>query len=247
MIVQNDEDEGSMADSAALADEVRDRLIATPEVILEDRDLMKALIAANETAMGTNIVDLRGIAMERLEARLDRLEDTHRSVIAAAYENLAGTNQIHRAILKMLEPAEFEAFLTNLGSEVSAILRVDAIRLVLESQHAGEEQAAVAKAGTGPVRDHTRFRRKLHDPGGAGSARAVVLRRTGEDATRVYGEQAAWIRSEAAMRLDFGQGRLPGLLVMGSEDAHQFRANQGTDLLGFFAGVFERMMRRWLG
>lgn len=48
------------------------------------------------------------------------------------------------------------------------------------------------------------------------------------------------------MRLDFGKGRLPGLLVLGAEDPHQFRASQGTDLLGFFAGVFERTMRRWL-
>ena len=78
-----------MTDNAALAEGIRDTLISKPEVILEDRDLMKALIAANERAMGANIVDLRGIAMERLEARLDRLEDTHRSVIAAAYENLA--------------------------------------------------------------------------------------------------------------------------------------------------------------
>ena len=73
-----------MADTASIAADLRDRLIAEPEVILEDRDLMRALIAANERAMGANIVDLRGIAMERLEARLDRLEDTHRSVIAAA-------------------------------------------------------------------------------------------------------------------------------------------------------------------
>jgi len=80
--------------------DLRDRIIAEPEVILEDRDLMRALIAANERAMGTNVVDLRGIGMERLEARLERLEDTHRSVIAAAYENLAGTNQVHRAICR---------------------------------------------------------------------------------------------------------------------------------------------------
>ena len=73
-----------MAETAIIADELRDKLLAEPEVILEDRDLMRALIAANERAMGANIVDLRGIAMERLEARLDRLEDTHRSVIAAA-------------------------------------------------------------------------------------------------------------------------------------------------------------------
>jgi hypothetical protein len=69
--------------------DLRDRILAEPEGILEDSDVMNALIGANERAMGSNIVDLRGIAMERLEARLDRLEDTHRTVIAAAYENLA--------------------------------------------------------------------------------------------------------------------------------------------------------------
>ena len=54
---------------------VRDKIISDPEVILEDQDLMKALVAANEQSMGANIVDLRGIAMERLASRLDRLED----------------------------------------------------------------------------------------------------------------------------------------------------------------------------
>jgi uncharacterized protein YigA (DUF484 family) len=39
---------------------------------------------------------------------------------------------------------------------------------------------------------------------------------------------------------------LPGMLVFGAEDPHQFTPQQGTDLLTFFAGVFERVMRRWL-
>ncbi len=90
-------------------DSLREKIISQPDVILDDRDLMRALIAANEKTMGGNIVDLRGIAMERLEARLDRLEDTHRSVIAAAYDNLAGTNQVHRAILRMLDPFKFSS------------------------------------------------------------------------------------------------------------------------------------------
>ncbi|MEO1798469.1 MAG: DUF484 family protein, partial [Pseudomonadota bacterium] len=34
--------------------------------------------------------------------------------------------------------------------------------------------------------------------------------------------------------------------VMGSEDPHLFSPNQGTDLLEFFGGIFERTMRRWL-
>lgn len=89
--------------SPRIDDDLREKIMTRPDVILEDQDLMRALIAANERAMGGNIVDLRGIAMDRLESRLDRLEDTHRSVIAAAYENLAGTNQVHRAILRMLD------------------------------------------------------------------------------------------------------------------------------------------------
>jgi len=232
-------------DTAALADDLRERLIETPEMILEDRDLMRALIAANERAMGANIVDLRGIAMERLEARLDRLEDTHRSVIAAAYENLAGTNQIHRAVLKMLEPANFEEFLTNMGTEVAGILRVEAVRLALETHDdaAGSDDPAVRRLGTvlsvTPVGFVDRY---MEGQGG----RTVILRRSGPETAALYGPAAEVVRSEAAMRLDLGPGRLPGMLALGSSDAHQFRTNQGTDLLAFFAGAFERAMRRWL-
>ena len=113
--------------------DMRDRIIAAPETLLDDPDVMNALIGANERAMGSNIVDLRGIAMERMEDRLGRLEDTHRSVIAAAYENLAGTNQVHRAILQLLDPLSFEDFLKTLNTEVAQTLRVDCVRLVLES------------------------------------------------------------------------------------------------------------------
>lgn len=225
--------------------DLRDRIIAAPEVILEDRDVMRALIAANERAMGNNIVDLRGIAMERLEARLDRLEDTHRSVIAAAYENLAGTNQVHRALLQMLDPLSFEEFLKSLGGEVAQTLRVDCLRLVLESVQDGDDPAlrrlgdVLFVAGPGFVADYVAGGRNV-------SLRPVTLRQTIPASDQIYGEKAGWIRSEALLRLDFGKGRLPGLLVLGAEDPHQFKPTQGTDLLGFFAGVFERTMRRWL-
>lgn len=229
----------------AFAPELREKIISDPDVILEDRDLMRALITANERAMGANIVDLRGVAMERLERRLDRLEDTHRSVIAAAYENLAGTNQVHRAVLRMLEPTEFEAFLQNLSAEVSEILRVDSVRLVLETL-CTEEEPALRRLGDVLCVAEPGFIHEYMRAGRGGQARPVVLRQTLPQSEAIYGEAAGWIRSEALMRLDLGEGRLPGLLVFGAEDPHQFKASQGTDLLGFFAGVFERAMRRWL-
>jgi len=225
----------------------RDRAIADPELILEDRDLMRALIAANDRQMGGNIVDMRGIAMDRLQNRLDRLEDTHRSVIAAAYENLAGTNQIHRSIIRMHDAKDFTEFLTALGTDIAGILRVDRVRLVLESVEATETSAPKVQkledvltiVAPGFVKDYVTGGRDV-------PRRQVTLRQVGGDAGRIFGEASRWIRSEACLTLDLGAGRLPGLLVLGAEDPHQFRPSQGTDLLTFFTNVFERMMRDWL-
>jgi uncharacterized protein YigA (DUF484 family) len=52
--------------------------------------------------------------------------------------------------------------------------------------------------------------------------------------------------SEACLQLDFGAGTLPGLLILAAKDAEQFSPAQGTDLLTFFATIFERALRRWL-
>ncbi|MBU2959561.1 DUF484 family protein [Citreicella sp. C3M06] len=226
-------------------DSLREEIILRPDMILDDRDLMQALIAANERAMGGNIVDLRGIAMERLEARLDRLEDTHRGVIAAAYENLAGTNQIHRAVLRMLDPLEFEPFLRDLGGEVADILRVDRVRLLLESAQ-NDSDPAIRRLGEVLSVAEPGFIESYVSDGRGAPRRPVVLRQLAEGDPAIFGDAAAWVRSEACLRLDFGAGRLPGLLVLGSEDPHMFTPQQGTDLLAFFAGVFERAMRRWL-
>ena len=227
---------------AVIHGDLRARIISDPDVILSDRALMQALVLASDSAVGDNVVDLRGVAMERLESRLDRLEETHRSVIAAAYDNLAGTNQVHRAILKMLDPTEFEAFLTGLGTDVADILRVDSIRLVLETQSSKTDECltrvgeVLRTAPEGFVEGYVTRGRPL-------PVRQVTLRQTGPAEERMHGD---WVRSEACLHLDFGEGRLPGMLVMGSEDPHQFLPNHGTDLLGFMASVFERSMRRWL-
>ncbi len=244
------EKESSMSPTPKLAqpkidDELREAIILRPDLILDDSDVMQALIAANERAMGGNIVDLRGIAMERLETRLDRLEDTHRSVIAAAYENLAGTNQIHRAILRMLDPVEFESFLRDLGGDVADILRVDAVRLVLESVQ-NDNDPAVKRLGDVLSVAEPGFIDDYLTQGRGGTVRQVTLRQVQNASEQVFGANHIWIGSEACLKLDFGEGRLPGMLVIGAEDPHMFGPQHGTDLLAFFTGVFERAMRRWL-
>jgi uncharacterized protein len=225
--------------------DTRDRILSAPETLLEDSAVMNALIAANERAMGANVIDLRGIAMERLESRLDRLEDTHRTVIAAAYENLAGTNQVHRAVLQILDATTFEAFLTSLNAHIGPTLRVECVKLVLESVQP-ETAAALRRISDVVHVAEAGFVSDYLTSGRNGPGKTVVLRQVLPAEDSLYGDKAGFIRSEALMRLDLGTGRLPGLLVLGAEDPHQFKPNHGTDLLAFLAGVFERAMRRWL-
>lgn len=227
--------------AAAIADDLRSRILEEPDVILEDPDVMRALIAANERALGGNIVDLRGVAMERLESRLQRLEETHKSVIAAAYENLSGMNQVHRAIMAFLEPLEFEEFLSCLAGDVAEILRVGQVRLVLESHEAGQVAELPNRVLTIVPPGFT-----AEYAGQGRPARQVTLRRSDGNAAMVFGDGAEWVRSEACILLDFSGGRLPGMLAFGSDDPHHFTPNQGTDLLSFMGSVFERAMRRWL-
>lgn len=234
-----------MRDAAEKLHDLKDQIMAEPDVILEDREVMRALVAADERRMGTNIVDLRGIAMEKLEARLDRLEDTHRSVIAAAYENLAGTNQIHRAVLSVLEPVDFTAFMRNLGGEVADLLHVDAVRLVLESHEAEPDPVLAQLDEVLKVVDFGGIDRMTGSPINM-PARKVTLQSASPETAILYGAAAPHIGSEALLKLDFGEARLPGLLALGSEDPEHFRPNQGTDLLTFFAGVVERSILRWI-
>lgn len=230
----------------AMDAEARERIMADPEVLLDDADVMRALARASARAMGPNVVDMRGLAMDRLEARLARLEETHRSVIAAAYDNIAGTNQVHRAVLRLVQAASFEDLAADLEDGVGGALGLGTIRLVLEE--GGEaERAAVHRHG-GVVRIEEAGFVSGYLGAQRGGPRKVTLRRLRADDSLhggpLHGGQA---ESEACLLLDLGPDRPAGLLVLGSPNPQQFAPPQGTDLLAFFAAAFERTLRRVLG
>ncbi|WP_045391391.1 DUF484 family protein [Falsirhodobacter sp. alg1] len=220
--------------------EWRAHILSQPELVLEDADVMRALIAAGDAQRGHNVIDLRGAAMQRLTSELDTLQDTHRHVIAAAYENVAGTAQIHRAILQLLDPPSFPALLTTLEHDMAQTLRVDSLRLVLETSEDEPDPAldkfdnVLCTAPAGFIADY------------AGREGPVILRPASGGVETIYGDRTRWIKSEALLLLDLGQGRLPGMLALGAADEGQFHSGQGSELLTFFTGVFQRVMRRWL-
>ena len=236
-----------MSEAEALALDLKARILDDPGLILDDAELMRALVKADRRSAGRNIVDLRGVLVERLEERLEDLEYTHREVLAAAYDNVSGTSQIHRACLALLDCADLRGFLVVLSQDVAPMLSVDLVRLGLETEGAeagepiepetyGGALIALPEGGA----DHYMTQGRQIGP------REVSLRELAKASPDIYGEHAPRIRSEAAMRLDLGPGRAGAILAFGSFERERFAADQGTDLLAFFAGVVQRCLRTWL-
>lgn len=233
------EGEGTSIDAG-----VRARLMAQPDLILGDRDLMRALIGAREAEVGENVIDIRGRAMEALEARLSRLESAHENVIAAAYDNQAGMQTIHRAIVSLLEPDDFSGFLDNLTTTVAPILRVETLRLVMES--ASDDTPPAAPEGALAMVSPGTVARMIAAGRRAPRGNDIILRRASVETAVTHGTAAGVIRSEALLPLDLGAGRWPALLLMGSNDPARFTPTQGTDLLRFFSQVFRLVLMGWL-
>lgn len=236
-----------MDNQSAAQPDLRQQILDDPDVVLKDQDVIRALVSQG-AAEGRNIVDLRGVLVERLEHRLERLADTHRDVVAAAYENLAGTQQVHRAVLAIISPLTFDGFLDAMANTVPEILSLDAIRICLEGE------GTVAGQPLGPEGDLHNAMIGLPLGGcraycGETEDRAfgpVILRKSTRAAPLIFGTEASQVGSEAVLKLDLGPDRTPAMVAMGGRDPGRFHAQQGTDLLAFFGLSAAATLRRWL-
>jgi uncharacterized protein YigA (DUF484 family) len=233
-------------DAALDAAALRAAVVARPGLILDDAEVMRALIEADGLP-GRNVVDLRGALVKRLETRLARLEETHRSVIAAAYENLAGVSQVHRAALALLDAADLAGFVAALTEDAPRILSLDVVRLAVECEADLPDRLARLPA---PLSDHVvalppegvSAYLALGEAGGRGG---VWLRAAPPEAELLYGDEAGAAGSEAVAPLDLGDG-VRGLVAFAAADPRRFSPDHGVDLVAFLGAVVERGLRRWL-
>ncbi|MDB4115507.1 DUF484 family protein [Planktomarina sp.] len=217
---------------------LRETIINNPELVLNDTAIMQSLVSANDKKRGGNIIDLRGAAMKSLENKLGNLESTHKSVIAAAYDNLAGTKQINRAVLKILEPNNFESFIDVCAGDMVKIMQIDFACLILETNQKNVDPK-FSILGNYLIHAPSGFIKKYMYLDGTSNKVKVKLRRLNTPNQFVFSKASYKIGSEACLALDFGTDTPPGLLILGAKDPKQFSSTQGTDLLNFFAKAYE--------
>ncbi|WP_108501927.1 DUF484 family protein [Paracoccus indicus] len=219
--------------SDGLEQDIRDRLLASPQDLLADRDVMRALVATHEAETGDNVIDIRGRAMQALEARLNRLEATHESVIAAAYDNQSGVAIVHRAVLALMESDDMADLIGRLQSDIAPLLRIETLRLVVEGTGGPQWPEDTLITPEGAIDSIIQAGRRTPRGDDIVLRPALVLTRP------LHGRT---VGSEALLPLDLGAGMPRAILLMGSADASRFMPAHGTDLLRFFAQVFRMVL-----
>ncbi|MCY4304127.1 MAG: DUF484 family protein [Aestuariivita sp.] len=232
-----------MSSTTTIDQNFRNTIISNANLILEDKEIMEALLTIQEGTKSSKVIDLRKVVMQRLEKRYDELESTYKKVITTTYENIISTHQVNQAVLAIIEAYDFNSFLKILAGSVFDILNIDFLSLILESSN------ELSKFETPENLLHVKppgFVKNYLGNQNSDALKTVTLRQLQSPRVEVYGAITGRIYSEACLILCLKSSLPPGLLIMGSSNAKQFSAQQGTDLLALVAGVCERMIRHWL-
>ena len=228
-------------------DQLREEILAKAHEILNDETLLRALIEASDKNLGSKIVDLRSVAMQKMDGELKKLKRSNQQVIATAYENLVGMKQVHQVVLNSLEQNNFDEFITKLDTEACNILRVDCIKIGLET-HSSLQNNEKYDSKLSKLLDlyPVNFVDTYISQGENNNTDDVILRPTPKGSEQLYGKVSKNLKSEGCIKLRIGNKKIIGILALASKEREKFTAQQGVELLKFMGSVFERRISHWL-
>ena len=230
-----------------MEDQLGEEILVKAHEILNDETLLRALIEASDKNLGSKIVDLRSVAMQKMDGELKKLKRSNQQVIATAYENLVGMKQVHQVVLKSLEQNNFDEFITNLDTEACNILRVDCIKIGLET-HSSLQNNEKYDSKLSKLLDlyPVNFVDTYISQGENNNIDDVILRPTPKGSEQLYGKISKSLKSEGCIKLRIGNKKIIGILALASKEREKFTAQQGVELLKFMGSVFERRISHWL-
>lgn len=238
-------DDAVLKESAAprprvTAQQVIDYLRRHPDFLLRHAALLDTQVAPARqlgVEQGDRVLDLQHFMVERLRRDIARLRADQDDLLANSRDNLSTQERVHRAVLALLAAESFEHLIEAVTTDLAVWLDVDVATLCVEAAddtipRARIEGVQVLAPGTIDA---------LLEPG-----REIVLRDDVQGEAEIFGGAAALVRSDALIRLGFGEEKPIGMLAFGTRHPGFFNPGQGTELLSFLARILEHCVRAWL-
>ncbi|HWA43735.1 MAG TPA: DUF484 family protein [Hypericibacter adhaerens] len=227
---------GGTRSARVTAAEVMEYLQRHPEFLSQHPDLLDSLKLPGRHD-GEGVVDLQQFMVERLRREVQRLRGDQDDLLSNSRDNLATQTRVHRAALALLEARSLTNLVEIVTTDLAVILDVDVVTLCLERSEGFTEPSRMEGV-------------QLLDRGAVdaliGREHEVLLRDEVAGDPLLFGGGAGLVRSDALIRLKFGDGMPQGLMAFGTRHPGYFDSGQGTELLSFLARILEHCVRSWL-
>jgi uncharacterized protein YigA (DUF484 family) len=216
---------------ALKADEVVAYLTANPNFLNEHPELIDVLAPPSQN-QADGVLDMQAFMIGRLQTELRTVQSRQNELLSASRVNLSSQERIHAAVLAVIEARTLEDIGRIVAEDYRSILDVSTSTLCFDEPGKSTLHNIISLA-PGTIAEIM-------------ADRQILLRHdiTGDE--RLYGDDAAQVRSDALVLIDVGKDGPNGLLALGSYEADRFHPGQGTELLGFMARAITGSLRAGL-
>ena len=221
-----------------LNEDVRQKILKNPDLVLLDQEIFMSLINENNFSDDENIVDIRNIFLKRLGAKLENLKNANNQILKNAYENQLSVNKIHKCCLSVLDSKTIQELFMKLLDEFPIFLKINSLKLVLEKtvQIDGDIKN-IKYASQEELLGFSKFV-------GLTESRLVILR---EDLSYEHrfnlGLDSAQdnVESEAILSLKIKNKSL-GFIFLEANNKKTFSIDQATDYLEFLSKIISKQI-----
>lgn len=207
-------------------DLVREALLANPEWLRDDPQLLAALGLRLDAA---NIVDFGPVALSRVSAAHARESSERRRLEAMAEANYTAQTQTHGAVVDVLGARDLRELAARVDEMARLRFGLAVGSLALEGGETPDGWLTLVEGQTDLLMGPGRAARLGPTPTAAG----------------LFGPFGPMIGSVALVRLALWEPAYTGILAFGSIDSDAFAEDMGPDLVMFLARVVERTAERW--
>ena len=222
--------------------EERQKILENPDLIFLDKELLLALLKDSDFPDEENLVDIRNVFLKKLGDKVEQLKSTNSKIIQHAYENQLGITKIHKCCLKTIETKDIGALFEFLCLKATAILRVDAIKIVISDNTFSNSNIENCVLKTDE--EITKFARKVGITKGKTVRLTNVVNDKKKEAEQLIAREER-TKSEAIISLLINS-EVKGFLFFESVDESTFSVDQSTDYLEFFAQVISKHLESLL-
>lgn len=222
--------------NSRLVDEVRDYLMAHPNFLTENPDLLADLRPVSRYNE-KNVLDMNEIVARQLGEEVKRLKKQNENMLSVVRANQTAQKKVHDAVLALMTARNFEHFIHIIIRDLAQVMDVDTVALCVEATDDRATKAPMGGVYVLPVGC-------VDDMLGKGTP--ALLEPVCNGDPLIFGPGANLVCSQALIRIEPSKGSPPGLLALGSRDREKFYPGQGSELLQFFCRLLERLIRSWL-